>query len=576
MNISLSTLLAGVAPGQIHAHSATREEFQELKAEGLVGENSSGLNVMSVNTMDRFRITQWSEEINSLWWGLSGEGELGRQAAGYLEQMTAERRQIASSYMDDFFSLSNTLAENLQDNYPASTDLDELLDNVLAGRKPSENSDGSLVPKADKVEAFWVENRDQIDAMQQTYEDLKACPDNLSGWLDEKQIERPLAMDQLVEKHRYSGLNGKYAGAQGLLDSTSFQLSAGGDGQQLENFGPLGIPMDTMDMPLLERYDLEAANAMMQHSIDLALRLGDAGMMKHAVASELMHSERRAILADYQTSFQSMSTAFYDQLGELEPRFSLQDLLDNVAADNEVAMLEDGSEHPQAEQIQAFVKSVDSQLTTLVDKQQRMDQLPRTRLEWQAIPENNRLAQQVVYQQYGLEPWETGRNSRAIRPEQWMGLDHFEGAGAATQERLLSEAHQRMVRLQDLVLDARRFSGDVSFDLDQLIDNFRSGQPLGLTDAGQLHPNSQAIEEMFRANEEEFVAYIDTLWMLGKQDNLSMVDYRSWMTEDNRAGFAEELLDLIVQSRQALNFDELPNPEDSLLAVNTGSSEPTV
>lgn len=575
MNISLSTLLPGISPGQIHAHSATRSEFQELKAEGLVGENSSGLNVMSVDTMDRFRVTQWSEELNSLWWGLSGEGELGQKAAGYLEQMTGERRQIATDYMDQFFSLSNTLGEKLQDSYPASTDLDELLDNVAAGRAPAENADGSQVPKADQVAAFWDENRDQIAALQQTYEALKTFPENLSDWMDEHKLERPLALDQLVEKHRYSGLNGKYESAEGLLDTASFQLSAAGDGKPLEMSGTLAIPMDMMDMPLLNGRNLEATNAMMQHSIDLALRLGDAGMMKHAVASEMMHNERRAALADYQGGFQSMSSSFYDQLGELEPRFSLQDLLDNIMADKDVATLNDGGEHPHAELIRTFVAGVDSQLTTLVEQQQRMDELPRTRMEWQADPDNNRRAQQVVYQQYGLEPWETGMNSRALRPGQWMGLNFVEGAGAATREQLMDEAHQRMLRLQDLVLGSQGFSGGQAFDLDQLIENFRSGQPLGLMEDGQMHPASLAIDQMFRANEEEFVAYIDTLWMLGKQDNLSMVDYRSWMTEENRAGFAEELLDLITQSRQALNFDALTDPADTLLAANRNNANQT-
>ncbi|WP_372830970.1 hypothetical protein [Pontibacterium sp.] len=78
MSISLSTILPGITPGQIQSHSATSREVQELKDEGLVGENTTALNVMSVDTMDRFRVTQWSEEINSQWWGLTGEGALGK------------------------------------------------------------------------------------------------------------------------------------------------------------------------------------------------------------------------------------------------------------------------------------------------------------------------------------------------------------------------------------------------------------------------------------------------------------------------------------------------------------------
>lgn len=576
MSISLSTILPGITPGQIQSHSATSREVQELKDEGLVGENTTNLNVMSVDTMDRFRVTQWSEEINSQWWGLTGEGDLGKQAAGYLEQMTAERREIATDYLDDFFSLSNTLAEALQDDYPASADMDQLLDNVAAGRKPSENSDGSILPKADIIEAFWADNQAGIETLQQRYQDLKDFPEHLSSWLDDNNIDRPLALDQVVEKHRFSGLNGKYEGAEGLIDSATFQLNAAGDGRQLDEIGKLGIMMDTMDMPMTDRYDLNASEAMMQHSIEIGLRMGDARTLKHAVASEMMHSERKAALVDYQQAFQPLASAFYQQLGELEPRFSLQDMLDNITQGNDQSQLDRGGQHPQTEQIQQFVDQHADLLTQLNEKQQAMDDLPRTRFEWQADPENNRLAQQEVYQEYGLEPWEFGSNSRAARPGQWMGLESFEAAGAATREQMLEAARERTSHLQGLVWETAGFGAGQTLDLDQLIDNFRSGQPLGMMENGSLHPNSVAIDEMFSANEEDFIAYIDSLWMSGQQENLSMVDYRSWMTEDNRADFAGELLDLIQQSRMAINFDTLSEPSESLLAVNTENTRDQV
>jgi len=162
MQISLSTILPNTSPGKIHSHNATRAEAQELIQEGLVGEFSTALNVISEETIDEFRFTQWSEQANSQWWALMSEGEAGKEAAQHLQEMVSTRRSHASNYLDDYFTLSNKLAELLQDDYPVSAELDQLLDNVDAGREPHINIDGSELPKSDKLNQFWQEHQSEI------------------------------------------------------------------------------------------------------------------------------------------------------------------------------------------------------------------------------------------------------------------------------------------------------------------------------------------------------------------------------------------------------------------------------
>ncbi|WP_027857174.1 hypothetical protein [Marinobacterium jannaschii] len=574
MNISLSTLLPGVAPAQIHSHSATRAEVQELVAEGLVGKQTSGMNVMSVDSMDIFQVTQWSEQTNSQWWGLIGEGDIGAEAAGYLEQMTAERRGHASQYLDDYFSLSNKMANMLQDEYPRSADLDQLLDNVAEGRKPSENADGSVLPKAEVLDAFWSQHESEINQMLDSYEALKASPTHLSEWLDQKQIERSPELDRIVEKHRYSGLNGNFEASEGLVSSAQTILSRHGDGTVGDSGKGLNVFNDTVDTALYNRYDSKAASDLMQRSIEISLRMGDAAGMKYAVGSEMMHNERSAMLASYQTLYQPLSDSFYGRLGDLEPNYSLQDMLDNLAAGNDPAQMDDGSLHPDAEKIQTFASQFANNLEAVGQKQQQLDDLPKTRQEWLAIDSNARKAEQVVFEQYGLEPWEQGMNARIHREGIWTGLDYYQSQGPEAKQEIMNQAVQRAERLEKLVRQALSGYESQGLDLQTVVDNFRFNRPPGLTAEGDIHPRNGALEGLLKAHEEDVIKYIDSAWLIGEQDNLAMVDYNDWMTSERASEYAGDLVAMIQQSRAAIDLDSLVGQQqDSLLAMGNGQEE---
>lgn len=538
--ISLSTLLPGIKPGQFHAHEATRNELYDLINEKLIGEHSSGLNLMSADTMDQFKVTQWSEHYNSLWWNLSDEGELGEQAAGYLQQMVSERRGHAQDYLDDFFSLSNQLAEALNDQYPATTDLDQLLDNVAAGRKPSELADGSSLPKEELIEQFWQEKQAEIGQLNERYDNLKNAPTELQDWLNQNQIDRPLAMDRLIEKHQFSGYNGRFDPSEALQTSAVSTLQRHGDGDLSTQKPHLIVQTNYTDF-----------------LFDLGLRLGDAGMAKTAVAGVMMQQERQVAQAEYHQLYQPLAYNFYDQLGELVPRFSLQMLLDNLASDEEPGMLAGGDAHPDAALIADFAQQHADRLARLLNQQQVMAELPKTRAEWLADESNNAKAANYVYQRYGLEPWEQGLDSRLIRESNWLNsVARFENASPEMKARLLSDAQDREEILHNLF---DRYSLGVSeeqFDFERMLDNFRFNRPLGLMADGSMHPDAEKLDAMFERNRDDFVMHIDERWLLDKQENLSMLDYQGWMNDDRKQGFADEILSLIKQSRAALNLDQ--------------------
>lgn len=571
MSISVASLLPNIPTSKLNSAMDARKEVQELVEEGLVGEFSTVMNIISEETIDHFDFTQWSEESNNQWWALTEEGEVGQEAAGYLEQMVEERRHYATSYMDDYFSLSNKMFEMLQDDYPVSAQLDQLLDNVAAGRMPSENTDGSTLPKAEILDVFWQENEPAIQQMLEHYENLKNVPDNLSDWLDRKQIDRSAEVDRLVEKHRYSGLNGNYAASEALTDTSYFRLQREGDGEVLAQKGEgLDIIVVGYSPHMAGNYDEEATQDLMQRTIEIALVMGDAGSMKGAVSSQMMHSDRQQLLTEYHVLYKPTEKRFYEQVGDLEPRFTLQDLLDNLKAGVDPAMMESGEPHPEAGKIQAFADSYVNNIDALIDRQTQLDEFPRTRMEWQAIESNSRRAEQYVYQHYGLEPWETGNNARALREGVWQGMEYFEHQSESMKERILSQAQRRAESLDQKLQQLLVGVSSGGLKLEQLIENFRFNRPAGTLPDGGIHPRNAELERFLESNEEDIVAYIDSAWLLGEQQNLAMVDYTRWMTHDRAENYAETLAELIRQSRAAIDIDGIITGElqDSLLEGN--------
>lgn len=337
---------------KLNAWHSTSDEFRELVDEGLIGENSRMSNFYNTVDSGGAHTFQWSQSDNNRWHAFNQESEYGQQAAGYLEQMVDERRSLANDYIGQYHSLSLTLGKAFADRYPAPS-LDQMLDNVAAGREPTENSNGTTMRDAARLNQFWQQNEAELTELQASYKALNDFPGELSEWLDENDVDRPVEVDQVVEKYRYAGLNGVAETSAELVDTSSARLDGKESNgivppgphamhQKMDEFGVIGAPD-----PDRVRYILDFAQT---HGADMGLTALES--------QQLMDLDKREAWGSYQTLYQPMADEFNSQFqSPLEPRFTLQDIIDNLREGLSAAQLDNGTMHPLASQIEQTFSS---------------------------------------------------------------------------------------------------------------------------------------------------------------------------------------------------------------------------
>lgn len=534
----------------VHSNIATSREIYELAEEGLIGAESHSLgfhDVANLDSMKEVPFIQWSEQANTQWWAYVEEGPVGEQAADYLQQMVEERRQIAKDYMEGFHDLGQRLAEALQDEGEPTTDMDQLLDNVAAGRAPAELENGQTLAKADVINAFWQQNQADIEALQAKYTQLQEFPQQLDEWMDGKGIERTPELNAVLEKHRYSGMGDGRVDSEALVGSTGYTINQQGSDPFID-LEMARTALYRFDDPFppgsTGKVDLKAALA---QEVRIGLTFGDAGLVSNTVARHQMKAERSALVESYQQYFQPTYDAFYEQLGaELEPSFSYQDLIDNLKAGLPPAAMEDGSLHPAADQIMAYVDEHQSRLDMVQQLQTSLESFPKSMTEW--LETNQQKVNDLVYSLYGLEPWETGEYARGMRQ---LSIFSFDGViSGDKQERLQQLKVNAEAHAETLANNlADQLSGNwlqAPFSLDQLVDNFRHGRPLGEKEDGSLHPQYQQIEAFGAEFKDQIVSYIDNLWLL---EGRTSPDLEAFGYQSAR-NMIDELVAQIEQSRQ--------------------------
>lgn len=539
--------------GSISNKTATARELQELKAEGLIGENSDAYQETQWRKsadepqIQNEKLRFWSERTNTQWWAMMEDGAVGQQAAAYLAQMTTEKRQIAADYLASFHDLSNALQEDLSD-VGGSADLDQLLDNAAAGRAPTLNADGSSVEFAEQIEQFWQSHQAEISDVENQYDDLKAFPQHLSEWLDDRQIERSAEVDAMVEKHRYSGLNGLREHSDALLGSFRFNI-LDDEGAQMMVPSELGNISQKDNFSLFDSmaFSFPVNEDYAKRAIQMALMMGDAGAMKNALATGMMQREQQTLLSKYSNIYSTLSANISTQMQGIEPSMSLQDILDNLAEDKDPATLPGDTLHPQADKINDLVDKFAGLINAVQTQQQQFEETPKTVTEWLAEGENSQMLDQMVYNQFGLEPWESGSNSRLSRDSASApGLEFFINQDEEYQQKIIQEAVERRDRLEKELF--RYTAGDDSLDLETVLHNFRFNLPLGLMENGEIHDAGYSLKAFIEDNMDDIANHIDWSWVLGEQENLTMIDYQSWMSYDRAADIADPVVDWLLES----------------------------
>lgn len=521
---------------RLNAYSQSRDEFQELVQEQLVGEDSRMSVLYDPTNETMADIFQWSHADNNRWQAYQQEGPAGQEAAQYLEQMVDQRRALANDYMRKFNDLSTHLNNLHQQPGEAGPDLDAMLDNAAAGRSPVVNADGTRMAQADQLLAFWHQNQSAITSLQNSYQTLQAFPKQLSEWLDQNQIERPVAVDQVVEKYRYAGFNGLAETSAELVDTSAMRLDGGeATGVMAFSFQHAHGHRKMDEYGVYSQTDDEMVEFTFEKLQQSGLAMGLAGME----AQVLMDKENRQAWGQYKQLHGPLADTFNSKFTTpLEPRFTLQDIIDNLRADRPAAQLQDGSPHPEADRIEAFATTHSATLNAVVQQQQKLEQMPKTLHEWLQIQGNRHKAKMEVYERHGIEPWKQDNPLAIMRSR----LDKASSAlGRSVEGTAAASALQS--RLNNLLGDEA-----VPFTLQQLVDNFRWGRPLGTMEDGSLHPLATMIEQTFNSTEskEQLIDYL--------QSDLQQDDTTSKRPEPYDPKKSQmELISLLNQGQAVLN-----------------------
>lgn len=526
----------------LDAEIETSDKMKQLMKDQVMGENSWRLGSMSKQS--NFSVYQDSESINDQWQFLNNSGPEGEKAAQYLVQMMTQKRDLIDDYLKSYDVMTHQLSFLVNADNIKKTDLESILNNVKAGRLAAENADGSLLPQAELINEFAAQNATELASLNTQSEQIYQQPKHLSHWLDQNNIDRPLAMDKLVDKSLYIGLNGKA--------EKSEELTAISDKYS----------------HLKGRFVLDELSPQMQEIqerlISANIFFGDSDYLLNQSARALMKGDEREALREYLQVSEPVANDFNDSIAkELTPRFTFQDIMDNIKAGRDPAAIYNASgyqKHPQSELIDSYVKEHNNSLQ-IIAKMQTYLETPSSVEQWLTAPANADRAYQQVEDIYGIERWETGELSRSARFYRKYAEDQFRAdstyyigqeptSASDWKKRLQKEAIALGEELEGILRNSQSVSPE-PFTMDQLIANFRKAKPLGLMADGTLHPDAARIEAAFKDKQLELADYVDGTWL---REGLPL---STQSAEDKSQQTVKDVVKMIKESREVWEFDAL-------------------
>jgi len=517
----------------IDAEMETSKVVQQLKEDRMIGESSWRLG--TVTKESNFSIYQDSESINDQWQYLNNQGPAGEQAAEYLAQMVTEKRDLIDGYLKSYDVMTHELSFLVKADNIKDIDLASILNNVKAGRAASENADGSILPQSELIDDFAARNTEQINTVNTQIEQIYQQPKTLAHWLDQKNIDRPLSMDKLVDQSQYMYLNGKAEKSETLIGiSDQYGVLKGEHILEDTMLDLLGVKFVGMDFTI------------------------------RATSTPIRRNDDRAALQEYLQTSEPIANSFNDSIAtQLTPRFTFQDILDNIKEGRDPASVytsEGYQVHPQADLIDSYVVNNQSQLQAVIDMQVALEN-PLTYEQWIAIPENEDRVFQKIEELYGIERWEVGELSRGERFDRRYAEDEFradatyykglEPMSAAQWKEGLTQEAVALAKELETLLEQAQGSNPEPLTMDQLITNFRKGEPLGLLADGTMHPAAVSIEAAFESKQLQLADYVDSQWLRDGTPHSSQSE------EERSQEMLKDVVKMIKDSQEVWKFDAL-------------------
>ncbi|MGB1237607.1 MAG: hypothetical protein ACPG4U_05310 [Pseudomonadales bacterium] len=329
-------------------------EASDLKRLGLIGEDSSPGGTFSTQGS----VIHWSKEDYQQWLAYRADGsDAALQAADYQTQMREERIALSSDYLGKVYDLATDFSklEGVQTSFA----------NYLDYHQGEKDKPALGAREEAAIDAFWERKASEITALDESFDALKAFPQDLNAWLNSRDFAVDDAVHQKVDELRNAwveqrsdqGVDAQYAPQQVLFDNPR------GEGAVVAQHSDASKLYSSLDGLKLELGQAEYQS------------WGSSTALFEEAAREHQNNELVARYHEMNLLKQGLSTDFNLRFGTEHgnPDFSIQDMVDNYNAGRPLGQLDDGSMHPRAAQIEQFWQQNQFNLELYSYKQQQID-----------------------------------------------------------------------------------------------------------------------------------------------------------------------------------------------------------
>jgi len=361
--------------------------LKSLDRQALMGQSSfSSFNLSALTDNDSSSgviLHQASLKDDNRYQALAAQGEAGQLLAEYQQQRVETRRQAVDQYVNAYFHLARSFANEVDPAYNGDfsaerTSLQQLIEDPDSGQ-PLVGSEHRIPAKAvdrDQVLAFMQQHSFEITQVRQLYRELKESPSELEGWLQQQGIKLSAEMDAALDATRYN--NTRIGDSR--LDVLTTHTRVVGD------IGHAAFHNDngTLQLGATERPSRGAASdqwlASRLDQRSQSLKIADpaaAGFQLYLNESVPEQITQRDQNIGEMNRIQQQLGPQVERLFSLSTgneHFSLQDMIANLVAQQPISRLNDGSDHPDAAEIEHFYQLHRDKLDHYVNLAKRANQ----------------------------------------------------------------------------------------------------------------------------------------------------------------------------------------------------------
>ncbi len=336
-------------PENFSAINSVRSEASKLISDGLIGENTTVTTRLDFNSIT---IDYWSEKAQSQWSSYSAlDDSIGSSAAKYHQQFINERQETADDYLKSYLNLARKFSEE----YSGSASFSDVFYSFPDASKDSE------------IQTFVEDHRGAIYEAKRLKNELVDFPKDLIAWGQKKNIEFPQELKSLVKEMEFDWANPPSDPDQSSrFTSTSSTFNMNDNILTYESTSSYNQPSDKF-------YNIQL------NSSQSWAEKGDTTQLEKWLGADGAYSEFKKELYHQYTVLKNSAYNAYESNSLLSSSgFSLERIINNFKNGKDIAELNNGSLHKDADNIHDFWDSNSLLIKQYIYKMDELNSIPKT------------------------------------------------------------------------------------------------------------------------------------------------------------------------------------------------------